>query len=150
MIDFVEKVRERNGGSVLEAAITIAFLKCAEELTEQICCLALATNMEEMDMKSFAQTLKDGLPLIGKMEYWTVAAMCYAQGQNLIDFGKALECTAGEPGANQRAEIANQLKERPRQFKENLDKTGAEPLFMQCLSHCMKYSGLDKAGEEQQ
>ena len=145
MIDFVEKVKERNSENIVEAVTAVAFLKCAEEIAQQINCLVLAANAEGEDVKPLLQMLKDGMPLIGKMEYWTIGELCAMHGRNLMDFGEALWHIVGVPGPNQKAEIARRLEDIPRQFKENLDKTGTEPLFMQCLRYCMKQSGLDKA-----
>ena len=151
MIDFTEKVLEKKKDSTVDALIVLAFLKCAEELTQQINFMVNALNAKEPEVKPVLQMLRDALPTVGKMEYWTIADLCQLHGQNLIEFGKALRKTAGDPGPRQLQEIERRKNDLPRIYRDNFERTGTGPLFSQCLDYCYEKSGLKAAaGEEQQ
>ena len=151
MIDFTEKVLEMNRENVSDAVITLAFLKCAEDITQQINFMVSAATSEEPEFKDLMQRLRDALQIVGKMEYWTIADLCQLHGQNLIEFGKALRHIAGDPGPRQLQEIERRKNDLPRIYRENFERTGTGPLFSQCLDYCYEKSGLKAAaGEEQQ
>ena len=149
MIDFTEKVREKNRENVSDAVITLAFLKCAEDITQQINFMVSAATSEEPEFKDLMQRLRDSLQIVGKMEYWTIADLCQLHGQNLIEFGKALRYIAGDPGPRQLQEIERRKKDLPRLYNENSEKTGIEPLLFQHLDDVMDKIGLKPAAGEE-
>ena len=150
MIDFTEKVLEKNRENVSDAVITLAFLKCAEDITQQINFMVSAATSEEPEFKDLMQRLRDALQIVGKMEYWTIADLCQLHGQNLIEFGKALRHIAGDPGPRQLQEIERRKENLPRLYKEDSEKTGIEPLLFQHLDYVMEKTGLKPAAGEEQ
>ena len=66
MIDFTEKVLEKKKDSTVDALIVLAFLKCAEELTQQINFMVNALNAKEPEVTPVLQMLRDALPTVGK------------------------------------------------------------------------------------
>lgn len=145
MIDFQERVRERNAEKVADIVTVAAFLQTIEDTTQQIN-EAVKTLTAGKEPGTLSDMMKTALPAVGEKEFWIVAELCRIHGQNLIGAGKLLAEVVRAPDPEEKKAIDKYLKDLPRKHR----KQGAPLIDGYIDSYLAALDGLNPAADKEQ